>query len=308
MQYTEEILKLKPDSKGENIAVLIHHKAESATKKAVMYIHGYTDYFFQDHLAKWYGDNGFDFYALELRKYGRSILPHQRPNHIRKLNEYYEEIDQAIEAIKTRDNHDFLLINGHSTGALVAAMYANFGTHKLKIDALFFNSPFLEFNIPDWQLRLIPRVARIGHIFPEWIAPLGGSGIYAQSLHEDHWGRWSFSKKLKPVSGFRMYFGWFRAIYEAQKFVRNHSRIECPILVFHSDKTSYKKNMDPEIFESDVVLNVKHIKKYAAALGTHVTIIEIPKATHDIFLSKDEVQEVAFSHLKKWLMSISLQA
>ena len=272
-----------------------------------MYIHGYTDYFFQEHLAKWYGDNGFDFYALELRKYGRSILPHQRPNHIRKVNEYYEEIGKAIEIIKERDNHSFLIINGHSTGGLVAAMYANYGDKKSEINGLFLNSPFLEFNIPDWKLRLMPRIAKIGHIFPEWIAPIGGGGIYAQSLHEDHWGRWNFSKKFKPVTGFRMYFGWFRAIHEAQKDVQNKSNIDCPILVFHSDKTSFKKSHDPEIFESDVVLNVKHIKKYAAKLGKHVTIIEIPKATHDVFLSKDEVQVVAFNHLKKWLKNVVLE-
>lgn len=303
-QFEEEILTLEPDSKGANIAVLIKLKAKTATKKAIMYIHGYTDYFFQEHLAEWYTQHGFNFYALELRKYGRSILAHQRPNHIRRIKEYYEEIDQAIELIKERDNHSQLLINGHSTGGLVAAMYANFGNKKDQIDALFLNSPFLEFNIPDWQLRLIPRIAKIGHIFPEWIAPIGGKGIYALSLHKDHWGRWDFSKKFKPLSGFRMYFGWFRAIHEAQKIIQNSSNIDCPILVFHSDKTSYKKSKDPEIFESDVVLNVRHIKKYAARLGKHVTIIEIPKATHDIFLSKDEVLVEAFEHLLNWLTSV----
>ena len=301
LKFTEEIIKLRPDSKGDNIAVLIKLKAQKKTKKAVMYIHGYTDYFFQEHLAKWYVENDYDFYALELRKYGRSILPNQRPNHIRKVDEYYEEIDAAIDLIKIRDEHQVLLVNGHSTGGLVAAMYANFGDKKEEVNGLFLNSPFLEFNIPDWQLRLIPRIAKIGHIFPEWIAPLGGSGIYGLSLHKDHWGRWDFSEKFKPVSGFRMYFGWFRAIHDAQKIIQNQSRIKCPILVFHSDKTSYKKSNDPEIFESDVVLNVKHIKKYAAGLGQIVTIIEIPNATHDVFLSKDEVQEVAFSHLKNWL-------
>ena len=260
--------------------------------------------FFQEHLAKWYADNGYDFYALELRKYGRSILPHQRPNHIRKVNEYYEEVSEAITLIKTRDNHKTLLINGHSTGGLVAAMYCNFGKQRSEIDGLFLNSPFLEFNIPDWQLRLMPRIAKIGHVFPEWIAPIGGGGVYAQSLHKDHWGRWDFSKKFKPVAGFRMYFGWFRAIFEAQKIIQTSSDILCPILVFHSDKTSFKKKHDPEIFESDVVLNVKHIKKYAVKLGKDVTIIEIPKATHDVFLSKDEVQKVAFGFLERWLNSI----
>ena len=307
MQFTEEIIKLQPDSKGDNIAVLIKFKAESSTKKAVMYIHGYTDYFFQDHLAKWYAAHGFDFYALELRKYGRSILPHQRPNHIRKIDDYYEEVGKAINLIKTRDNHDTLLINGHSTGGLVAAMYCNYGEFRSEVDGLFLNSPFLEFNIPEWQLRLMPRIAKIGHVFPEWIAPLGGGGIYAQSLHKDHWGRWDFSKKFKPVSGFRMYFGWFRAVHDAQKTLQTKSNISCPILVFHSDKTSFKKSKDPEIFESDVVLNVKHIKKYAAKLGSHVTIIEIPKATHDVFLSKEEVLKVAFSYLDRWLKAIFIE-
>lgn len=301
IQFEEEIIELKPDSKGENIAVLIKLKSKTATQKAVMYIHGYTDYFFQEHLAQWYTENEYEFYALELRKYGRSILPHQRPNHIRKVDEYFEEITKAIERIKIRDGHNVLLVNGHSTGGLVACMYANFGKRRGDINGLFLNSPFLEFNIPDWQLRLMPRIAKIGHVFPEWIAPLGGKGVYAQSLHKDHWGRWDFSTKLKPVSGFRMYFGWFRAIHEAQKIIQNKSNIDCPILVFHSDKTSFKTSNDPEIFESDVVLNIKHIKKYSAKLGKIVTIIEIPKATHDIFLSRDEVQDIAFSHLKIWL-------
>lgn len=304
-EFEEEIIQLNPDSKGENIAVLIKLKAKKATNKAVMYIHGYTDYFFQEHLAEWFTDNGFDFYALELRKYGRSILPHQRPNHIRRIDEYYEEIGKSLTIIKSRDKHDFLLINGHSTGALVASMYANHGELRSEINALFLNSPFMEFNIPEWQLRLMPRVAKIGHVFPEWIAPLGGKGIYAQSIHKDHWGRWEFSKKFKPLDGFRMHFGWFRAVHDAQKELQKNSHIVCPILVFHSDKTSYKKSKDPEIFESDVVLNVNHIKKYAPRLGNHVTIIEIPKATHDVFLSKDEVQELAFTHLKSWLNGIT---
>lgn len=300
-KFEEEIIELNPDSKGANIAVLIKLKAPIKTKRAVMYIHGYTDYFFQEHLAEWYVENGYDFYALELRKYGRSILPHHRPNHIRKIEEYYEEIGKSIHRIKARDEHDVLIINGHSTGGLVASMYANIGELRSEIDGLFLNSPFLEFNIPDWQLNLMPRVAKIGHVFPEWIAPLGGKGIYAQSLHKDHWGRWDFSIKFKPLSGFRMYFGWFRAIHEAQRYIHKNSNISCPVLIMHSSKTSYKKNKDPEIFESDVVLNVNHIRKYGPKLGPNVRMEEITNATHDVFLSKEQVLPKAFQILKQWL-------
>ena len=140
LPFIEEEIPLKDDSKGPNIAVLIKLKSPKITKKAVIYVHGFVDYFFQEHLAQWYTENEFDFYALELRKYGRSILPHQRPNHIRRIDEYYEEITAAIEIVKQRENHDFILFNGHSTGGLVLSMYANFGERKHDISALFLNS------------------------------------------------------------------------------------------------------------------------------------------------------------------------
>lgn len=304
LQFEEEIIPLSNDSKGRNIAVMIKLRSPKVNTKAVLYIHGYVDYFFQDHLAQWYVDHGFDFYALELRKYGRSILPHQRPNHIRKINDYYEEITQAIKLIKDRDKHHFLLVNGHSTGGLISSMYANFGSQKKRIDGLFLNSPFLEFNIPAYQLKMLPYVAKIGRVFPEFVFPLFSDSVYGRSLHKEHWGRWSFSKKFKPLDGFRIYFGWFRAIYQAQQQLQKESNIDAPILVFHSDKTSFKKKRDPEIFESDVVLNVEHIKKYSASLGKQVTIIEVKGAMHDVFLSKDEVQDYAFNKLKHWLAAV----
>jgi alpha-beta hydrolase superfamily lysophospholipase len=305
LQYQEEIIPLSNDSKGPNIAVMIKLRSPKHNKRAVLYIHGYVDYFFQDHLAQWYVDHGFDFYALELRKYGRSILPHQRPNHIRKLNEYYEEVTQAIKRIKDRDGHEFLVVNGHSTGGLVASMYANLGSQKHHIDGLFLNSPFFEFNIPAYQLKILPYFAKIGRAFPEFIFPIFGGGIYGKSLHKEHWGRWNFSTKFKPLQGFRLHFGWFRAIHQAHLFIQNESNIQCPILVFHSDKTSFKRVKDPEIYTSDVVLNVEHIKKYSPGLGPWVTVREIKNAVHDVFLSSDEVVDSAFVQLREWLNAIT---
>lgn len=305
LQFQEEVIQLSNDSKGPNIAVMVKLKSPKRNTKAVLYIHGYVDYFFQDHLAQWYVDHGFDFYGLELRKYGRSILPHQRPNHIRKINDYYEEITNAIKLIRERDEHNFLIVNGHSTGGLIASMYANYGSQKHLIDGLFLNSPFFEFNIPNYQLKMLPYVAKIGRVFPEFVFPLFSDSVYGRSLHKEHWGRWSFDKKFKPLDGFRIYFGWFRAIFEAQQQIQRESNIACPVLVFHSDKTSFKKRKDPEIFKSDVVLNVEHIKKFSASLGNHVTIVEVKNAMHDVFLSNDEVVTFAFEKLKWWLGAIT---
>ena len=45
----------------------------------MLYLHGWNDYFFQTHLADAFAALGFDFYALDLRRYGRSL----RNGHLR---------------------------------------------------------------------------------------------------------------------------------------------------------------------------------------------------------------------------------
>ncbi len=83
----------------------------------MLYLHGFIDYFFQRHLADFYVDLGFDFYALDLRKYGRSLRPHQTPNYIESLSDYFPEIEEAVRIVRDVDGHDTLLLNGHPPAA-----------------------------------------------------------------------------------------------------------------------------------------------------------------------------------------------
>ncbi|VAW30429.1 Lysophospholipase, partial [hydrothermal vent metagenome] len=46
-------LELKPDYEGKVVATLIEKKAAKSTKKALLYLHGFNDYFFQNHFADW---------------------------------------------------------------------------------------------------------------------------------------------------------------------------------------------------------------------------------------------------------------
>ena len=66
----------------------------------MLYVHGFVDYFFQTHLAEFFTARGYDFYALDLRKYGRSLLDHQTPNFCRDMSEYFPEIDAAVRIIR----------------------------------------------------------------------------------------------------------------------------------------------------------------------------------------------------------------
>src|SRR5690606_6997040 len=54
-------------------------------RPAVLYLHGYNDYFFQTHLAEHLMVHGYAFYALDLRKHGRSLRPWQTPNYCTDL-------------------------------------------------------------------------------------------------------------------------------------------------------------------------------------------------------------------------------
>ena len=73
--YEQATLHFPDDFEGKVIATLVRKKADQATNKAVLYIHGFIDYFFQTEMAERFNQQGFDFYALDLRKYGRSPAP-----------------------------------------------------------------------------------------------------------------------------------------------------------------------------------------------------------------------------------------
>ena len=54
----------------------------------MLYVHGWNDYFFQTHLADHMADLGFDFYAVDLRRYGRSLRRGHLRGFITDLDDY----------------------------------------------------------------------------------------------------------------------------------------------------------------------------------------------------------------------------
>lgn len=77
--YERHTIDLGSDDEGPVVATLVRRRAERPSRRAVLYVHGFVDYFFQTHVADFFAARGWDFYALDLRKYGRSLLPHQTP-------------------------------------------------------------------------------------------------------------------------------------------------------------------------------------------------------------------------------------
>src|SRR5256885_11416266 len=154
-------LDFPADYDGQVVATLVRLPTPHAERGAVLYVHGYSDYFFQRHMAERFAAEGYAFYALDLRKYGRSMRPHQHPNFCKSLSEYYPDIARAIDVIG-----EPVLVAGHSTGGLVCALYMHEGAGREAVRALWLNSPFFDWRLPDWKLAQLHVAAAVGRFFP----------------------------------------------------------------------------------------------------------------------------------------------
>lgn len=299
--YEQATLNFPDDYEGKVTATLIRKKASQSTNKAVLYIHGFIDYFFQTEMAEQFNQHGFDFYALDLRKYGRSILPHQKYYNIREIAEYDAEITQALEIIGA-EHHENVLLCGHSTGGLTTTLYvAHHPNHPL-IKALWVNSPFYDFNMnPIKRAVGVPSLSRLAQKFPNLQFPSELNKWYAASLHKDLKGEWDFNLDWKKSSYPKVRISFIRAIYEAQKEIHQGVRVDVPVLVMHSHQTKNPRKWGKDAQSSDVILGVKDIQKYAKKIQGDVTIREIPNGVHDLVLSEKIVRDSVYQQLFSWL-------
>jgi alpha-beta hydrolase superfamily lysophospholipase len=301
--YERHTIELGTDDEGPVVATLVRRRADQPTRRAVLYVHGFVDYFFQTHLADFFVARGWDFYALDLRKYGRSLLPHQTPNFARSLTDYYPELDEAARIIREVDGHDQMLVAGHSTGGLITSLWSHSRQGRGIVDGLFLNSPFFDFNVP-WLVKrpvMAALVALSGTRSPYRKIPTASLGTYGESLHSDHRGEWTYDLAWKPILGFPVTAGWLGAIRTGQRRLRAGLGIDVPILVACSTRTFKGRNWSEDARSTDTVLDVEHIVRWAPGLGPRVTIARFDGGMHDLTLSGKEVRAEVFRELGRWV-------
>ncbi len=59
--------------------------------------------------------------------------------------------------------------------------------------------------------------------------------------------------------------------------------------------------MSEDVHTTDIVLDVRQIRRWSPRLGRHVTYVSVPDARHDVFLSRTEPRAFAFAALDRWL-------
>jgi alpha-beta hydrolase superfamily lysophospholipase len=298
--YESLRLTFEDDHEGEVVATLVR-RAVPGSRKAVLYVHGFVDYFFQQHLADFYVERGYSFYALDLRKYGRSLLPHQTPNFARSMSDYFPEIDEAVRLI--REDNDVLLVNGHSTGGLLMALWADRVRGKGLVDGLFLNSPFLQQNVPA-AVRVVvgPLVHAAAKVRPTMVFPTGLSESYGRTIHRDHDGEWDFDLAWKPTKGFPVRVGWLSAVMRAQREVQAGLAVDVPVLVMSSARSTRGSGSNgSHPTSADAVLNADDIARWSTRIGPHVTCVRIDGGLHDLSLSAEPVRARFFAELDRWL-------
>lgn len=314
-QYEMLTLPLGPDPDGEDpISATLVRPAGSvpAPNGAVLYVHGFTDYFFQTELAEFFADRGYAFYALDLRKCGRSSTAHHTPHYVSDLAFYDEELDASLDIITEElaeaGGPDRVIVVGHSTGGLVTPLWldrlrrTNPARHA-QVSGLVLNSPWLDLQGEAvLRTRTAARaLSALGRLRGAAPVPRELSASYGESLHESAHGEWSYDLERKPLGGFGPRFGWLSAVRKGHLAVHAGIDVGVPVLSLRSDKTRFRKNYDVAVDTADCVLDVNHIARWSPFLGRHVLSVAIEDARHDVFLSLRDPREHAYAVVGDWL-------
>ena len=297
--YTAETIALAPDEEGEVVATLVTRPSGAPGARAVLHVHGFADYFFQTPAADFWTARGYDFHALDLRKYGRSLRPHQTPNYVADLGTYYEELDLVWERLAARYEH--VVVSAHSTGGLTVPLWLHDRGHRP--DGVFLNAPWIDMHGDRLTRHLaMPVIERLGRVQPLRAIPRSVSGGYARSLSDAHLGEWPVNFDWKPEASWPVYAGWVRAIRQGQARIARGLEVAAPVLMVSSDRSTHPtRDDDPDLMSSDVVLDVEQMRRRVARISRHVTIAQVPGALHDVTLSPEPARSQVFDEVARWL-------
>ena len=304
--YEQRTLELKPDYSGPVVATLVHRIASGTRHRAVLYVHGYNDYFFQKALGDSIVSHGYSFYALDLRKYGRSLREGQDAFEAKDMTEYQEELSAVLRFIRSTEGHSEIYILAHSTGGLITSLYLHDTDNRDGVRGLILNSPFFDFNFTPAQERFVlPLLSGVASLMSNKVVSDVSKepNMYAQTLLKAYHGRWDYNTNWKKTYGHPIRLSWLRAVRDGQKRLQKGLNLRLPILLMTSDRSIRpEKTWRPEYNEADLVLDVSDMWRYGVLLGTNVRGQSIHKGQHDLFLSSDpKAYDMAYRVLFEFL-------
>lgn len=295
-----------PHGEGDLVATLVRRGDAGPAARAVLALHGYTDYFFNTELADRFAARGIAFYALDLHKCGRSRRDGQTPHFTTSLRDYDTELDEALRLVSDDTGGAGVIAYGHSAGGLIVALWLDEARRAGRAGAvtgLVLNSPFFDLHGPA-VLRSAPTslaLIALARWRKRHVIRRPTPGGYGTSLHRDYSGEFDYDLDWKPLGGFPVTLGWINAIRRGQARLHRGLDVGVPSLILRSDH-SVTEAPDPEaIARGDAVLDVAQIARWAGCVGDHTTVAPIVDAKHDVFLSLAGPRAAAYAELDRWL-------
>ncbi|WP_243695289.1 alpha/beta hydrolase [Agromyces protaetiae] len=333
-RFEQLTLPLGEDDEGEVVATLVRYlpgrlpgkrwwwrkpfTRGAAEGADVLYLHGWNDYFFNPEVAEYWAGQGARFFALDLRKYGRSLRPGQTHGYITDLTDYDADLAAALDAMgRPHDGTGTgidaaavganpgasarpLILVGHSTGGLVLSLWS--ARHPGRAAALVLNSPWLEFQTGRvGRGALTPVMAWGARVNPMGPLPNPDLGFYARSIDKAQGGEWEYDHEWRLDKGAPTHPAWLTAILAGHAIVAAGIEVGCPVLTQLSARSLIQPRWDEAMRTSDIVLVVDEIAERALRLGAQVTVVRIDGALHDVALSREPARAAGYAAITRWL-------
>ncbi|AXE37973.1 alpha/beta hydrolase [Acidipropionibacterium virtanenii] len=271
---------------------------EPQRRRALLYLHGWSDCFYQAHLADEVESWGMDFHAVDLRRHGRNLVPGQMAGWIADLDEYGQEIEAALTAIGA--DHDEITLMGHSTGGLTAALWA--AGHPGDVDGLILNSPWI-----DLQGSFLARLAAgpvsraLTQTAPTAVLPLPIHDNFARAVRREFGGEWDIPPEKSAGDRFVVRAGWLAAVLAGHARVEQGLGIGAPILIMLSARSDLTAAWNEGMRRADTVLDVERLASASVRLGRHLTLVRVEGGLHDLVLSAPPVRAEVFAQMRRWV-------
>lgn len=290
-------------------STIVRLKCRKPSKKGFLYIHGFNDYFFQSEMGERFVDSGYHFYAVDLRRYGRSKEPWQYPYNIRDMRKYYDDIDSAVCQMR-RDGIEDITLGGHSTGGLTVISYGVDKGADIPVQRIVTDSPFLAWNFNSFYRHLlIPGVRNASVLIKNAKIPQGKCDGYAYSLLKEYDGEWTYNTDWKMIYSPPVTFSWVGQIQSTQNRVKKHAdRLRVPVLVMHSSRKVDGCNFTEDFKYGDAVLDPFMLQQRGEEIKRKsprpVQVCAIDSGLHDLILSlkphRDAAYDTIFSFMRKY--------
>ena len=258
-------------------------------KKNAIYLSGNNDYFNNKKLGMKLFDAGYNLYAISFPNLGFTAdVNDSNYSTFDNIDFLFQYIEVVLKYYKI-NSIDILF--GHSTGGLIAIMYANY-KNKIKnnfIKKMILSSPFLDYFSDPNAISYINSenflkniITPLGLIMPKInIKPTTGQPNFTTCVE---FNECNFNPKYKSLIEVKTYFQWIRACTLAHNKIQNKKvDVKCNVIIFCSDKSVYGGYTE----NSDNILDVEDIQKYGKLISYNVDIKIVKDSIHNCFLRID---------------------